>query len=163
MKSGPNTTSRMILKELGQPKGSPYAKLDKKGNISIEQIIGIAKKKMNDMNSYNLKAAVKEVAGACVPMGILCEGMNPKDFSAKVSQGVYDEEIKSEKTSISPEKKKLLEEQLKKMQSELAGDFDALKKKLEAKAQKEATKATKATKGAPGAKPAPAAAAPAKK
>jgi large subunit ribosomal protein L11 len=70
MKSGPNATSRMILKELGQAKGSGYANLDKKGNISIEQIIGIAKKKMDSMTSYTLKSAVKEVAGACVPMGI---------------------------------------------------------------------------------------------
>lgn len=161
MKSGPNTTSRMILKEIEQAKGSSYAKLDKKGNISIEQIIGIAKKKMNDMNSYNLISAVKEVAGACVPMGILCEGMEPKEFSAKVNKGVYDEELKAEKTTISPEKKKELAAQLKKAQGELAGDFDALKKKLEAKAAKEATKATKASAPAKGAK-APAAA-PAKK
>jgi Ribosomal protein L11, RNA binding domain len=144
MKSGPNTTSRMILKELGQEKGSAYAKLDKKGNISIEQIIGIAKKKMKDMNSYNLKNAVKEVAGACVPMGILCEGMIPKIFCKKVNKGVYNEEIKAEKTTLSPEKKKELDEQLTQTQGELAGDFDALKKKLEAKAAKEASKAAKA-------------------
>ncbi|MDD4352994.1 MAG: hypothetical protein PHN56_00910 [Candidatus Nanoarchaeia archaeon] len=163
MKSGPNATSRMILKEIGVAKGSQYAKLDKKGNISIEQIIAVAKKKMVDMNSYTLKSAVKEVAGACVPMGILCEGMIPKDFCAKISKGDYDEEIKSEKTTITAEKKKQLEEQLNKAQSELAGEFDALKKKLEAKAQKEATKAAKAAP-AQGAKPAAgAAAAPAKK
>jgi NCAIR mutase (PurE)-related protein len=147
----------MILKEVEQAKGSSYAKLDKKGNISIEQIIGIAKKKMNDMNSYDLKNAIKEVAGACVPMGILCEGLEPKEFSAKINKGIYDEQIKSEKTTVSPEKKKDLAAQLKKAQAELAGDFDALKKKLEAKAAKEATKAAKAAP-AKGAKPAPAAA-----
>jgi len=157
MKSGPNATSRMILKELGQAKGSGYANLDKKGNISIEQIIGIAKKKMDSMASYTLKSAVKEVAGACVPMGILCEGMHPRDFCSKISEGAYDEEIKQEKTSMNPEKKKVLDAQLKKAQGELAGDFDALKKKLEAKAAKEAAKATAPQKGA---KPA---AAPAKK
>ncbi|MFA5333771.1 MAG: hypothetical protein WC376_04720 [Candidatus Nanoarchaeia archaeon] len=158
MKSGPNTTTRMILKELEQPKGSSYAKLDKKGNISIEQIIGIAKKKMDDMNSYTIKNAVKEVAGACVPMGILCEGLEPKEFCAKINKGVYDEEINSQKTTVSPEKKKVLAAQLNKAQAELAGDFDALKKKLEAKAAKEATKASKAApaKGAKPAAPAPA-------
>jgi hypothetical protein len=154
MKSGPNATSRMILKELGQAKGSGYANLDKKGNISIEQIIGIAKKKMDSMASYTLKNAVKEVAGACVPMGILCEGMHPREFCDKISQGTYDEEINSEKTSMNPEKKKVLDAQLKKAQGELAGDFDALKKKLEAKAAKDAAKAAPKTgaKGAPAAK-----------
>jgi phenylalanyl-tRNA synthetase alpha subunit len=164
MKSGPETTSRMILKEAGQAKGSTYAKLDKKGNIGIEQIIGIAKKKMPKMNSYTLKNAVKEVAGACVPMGILCEGLIPKDFCAKVTKGDYDEEIKAEKTVISPEKKKELDAQLIKAQAELAGEFDAMKKKLEAKAAKEATKAAKAApnaKAAPGAKPEAGAAKPA--
>ncbi|MDD2678790.1 MAG: hypothetical protein PHT91_00975 [Candidatus Nanoarchaeia archaeon] len=156
MKSGPNSTSRMILKEAGAEKGSGYAKLDKKGNISIEQIISIAKKKMNEMNSYTLKNAVKEVAGACMPMGILCEGMNPKEFCAKISKGDYDEEINSEKMQTSEEKKKNLQEQFKKEQSKLSGEFEELKKKIEAKAQKEATKAAKAApKPAAGAKASP--------
>ena len=156
MKSGPNTTCRMILKEVGQAKGSPYAKLDKKGNISVEQIIGIAKKKMESMNSYTLKNAVKEVAGACVPMGILCEGMHPKEFAEKVNKGVYDQEINSEKTALSAEKKKILDAQLVKAQAALAEDFNELKKKLEVKAQKDAAKAaTPGAKPAPGAKPVP--------
>lgn len=144
MKSGANAASRMILKEIGLDKGSNYAKLDIKGNISVEQIIKVAKAKMPDMNSYILKNAVKEIAGACVPMGILCEGMHPKDFCAKVNKGKYDEEINSEKTQMAPEKKQILASQLKKAQSETAEEFDSLKKKIEAKAQKEATKAAKA-------------------
>ena len=146
MKSGPNTASRMILKELGIDKGSGYAALDKKGNISIEQLIKIAKAKIDDVNSYTLKNAVKEIAGACVPMGILCEGMTAKEFAEKVDEGIYDDEINNEKTTVSDEKKKELQEQLKLAQSKTAQEFESLQKKLESKMQKEASKAAKIAK-----------------
>lgn len=159
MRSKPDSTIKLILKEVGADRGSGYAKLDKKGNIAVEQLIKIAEKNMDKMNAYTLKNAVKEAAGACVPMGVIVEGMHPKEFCKKVDEGAYDSEIKEKKTTVSEEKKKVLAEQLKKAQEEVSGDFAELKKKLEAKAQKDAQKAA----AAPGAAPAPGAAKPAGK
>lgn len=141
-----NSTTELILKAIGAKKGSGRARLEKVGNISVEQLIGIAKKKMKDMNSYTLKNALKEAAGACVPMGVICEGMHAKEFCKKVDEGVYDEEIKNEKTSVSEEKKKLLAKQLAEEQDSHVSEIEEIKVKEEAKLQKATMKEAKKEK-----------------
>src|SRR3989344_5682124 len=55
--------SELIKKELEIEKGSGEHKKLKAGNLSIEQIIKIAKTKIPNMLAKNLKSAVKSVAG----------------------------------------------------------------------------------------------------
>ncbi|MBN1923327.1 MAG: hypothetical protein JW791_01030 [Nanoarchaeota archaeon] len=148
MRSAPNSTIKMIMKELGMAKGAGYGALDIKGNIAVEQLVKIADAKMKDMSAYTLKNAVKTAAGACVPIGVIVEGMIPKDFARKVDEGAYDKEINGKITTVSEDKKKLLAKQLKEWQAKVAPDFEEVKKKLEAKAQKEAMKEAKAASGA---------------
>ncbi|PIU63483.1 hypothetical protein COS83_00490 [archaeon CG07_land_8_20_14_0_80_38_8] len=148
MRSKPGSTIKLLMAEAGISKGSGLARLEKAGNIAVEQVIKVAKQRMTKMYSYTLKNAVKETAGACMPMGILVEGMSPKMFCKKVEEGAYDNEINNEKTSVSEDKKKILQQQLVKAQAEVSGELDELKKKIAAKAQKEATRT-----GAAAAKP----------
>lgn len=150
MKSGPNSTVRLLLKEAGAEKGSGLAGLEKKGNLGVEQIIKIAKQRMDSMYSYDLKTAVKETAGACMPMGLLCEGMSPKEFAEKVDEGVYDKEIKSEKTELSEEKKQKLKQELEEVNERLAPELQALKKERELKALKRAKREASSTLALPG-------------
>ena len=152
MRSRPGSTIKLIMEALNIPKGAGYAALDIKGNISVEQLIKIAEKNMSKMNAYTLKNAVKQAAGACVPIGVIVEGMHPRDFSKKVDEGIFDKEIDGKITTVSEQKKKQIAEQLKKEQARVAPDMEAMKKKLEAKAQKEAAKeASKAASAAPAA------------
>ena len=61
----------LIKQALKLDKGSSTPNVDKVGTLSREQIEGIAKKKMPDLNCYNLEAAVKSVAGTARSMGVL--------------------------------------------------------------------------------------------
>ena len=61
----------LIKKALKLDKGSSTPNVEKVGTLTGEQIEGIAKKKMPDLNCYNLDAAVKSVEGTARSMGVL--------------------------------------------------------------------------------------------
>ena len=61
----------LIKQALKLDKGSSTPNVEKVGTLTREQIEGIAKKKMPDLNCYNLEAAVKSVAGTARSMGVL--------------------------------------------------------------------------------------------
>ena len=61
----------LIKQALKLDKGSSTPNVDKVGTLTREQIEDIAKKKMPDLNCYNLEAAVKSVAGTARSMGVL--------------------------------------------------------------------------------------------
>ena len=100
--------SELLKKELSLEKGSGSAKKTKVANIAIEQIIGIAKMKMPNLLAKDLKAAVKLVVGTCQALGILVESKEAKDVEKDIDSGIYDSQIKSEKTELSEDKKKEL-------------------------------------------------------
>ena len=61
----------LIKQALKLDKGSSTPNVEKVGTLTTEQIEGIAKQKMPDLNCYNLEAAVKSVAGTARSMGVL--------------------------------------------------------------------------------------------
>ena len=61
----------LIKQALKLDKGSSNPNIEKVGTLNREQIEGIAKQKMPDLNCYNLEAAVKSVAGTARSMGVL--------------------------------------------------------------------------------------------
>ena len=61
----------LIKQALKLDKGSSTPNVDKVGTLTREQIEGIAKQKMPDLNCYSLEAAVKSVAGTAMSMGVL--------------------------------------------------------------------------------------------
>lgn len=147
--------SGLLKKELGIETGSGMHKKTNVGNISVEQIISIAKTKMPDMLAKDMKAAVKTIVGTCGSLGILVENKLAIEVQQEIDAGKYDKEIKSEKTQMSDEKK----EALKKFFSELKSKQDATLKQEQAAA--EAAKAA-AEAAAPAVGATPAAATPAK-
>lgn len=91
---GRPSTAALILKEIGVEKGSGEAGRKVVGDLKIEQVIKIAKIKWPDMMAKTLKAAVKEVLGTCVSMGVTVEGKNPKIIQQEVNEGKYDNLIR---------------------------------------------------------------------
>lgn len=150
--------SEMIKKELGLESGSGDAGKTKVANISVEQLIGIAKTKMPNMLAKDLKAGVKLVAGSCVSMGILVDSKSPKEIIKEINEGKYDSEIKHEKTLPDAEKKRKLELDFAEVKAKQEKDQKALEE-AQAKAEAEKAEAAAATAAAPGAKPAAATAA----
>ena len=61
----------LIKQALKLDKGSSTPNIEKVGTLTKEQIEGIAKQKMPDLNCYSLEAAVKSVAGTATSMGVL--------------------------------------------------------------------------------------------
>ncbi len=134
--------SELLKKELGIEKGSGEQAKVQVANASIEQIISVAKTKLQNLLSKDLKAAVKTVVGTCVSLGILVESKPAKEIEIKIDEGKYDQEIKEEKTETSSEKKAKLE-----------GYFSDVHKKQEElikqeQAEKEAEEEKKAEEGA---------------
>ena len=54
------------------------------GDITLEQIKKIAHIKMENMLSYKESAAVKEVLGTCVSMGVTVEGRSPREVQQEL-------------------------------------------------------------------------------
>ncbi len=110
--------SELIKKELGIEKGSAQQKKVKAANASIEQIISVAKTKLPNMLSKDLKAAVKTIVGSCVSLGILVESKSPQEVEKEIDSGKYDKEINGVMTETPEDKKKELEEYFSKIKEE---------------------------------------------
>jgi len=90
---GTPTTSALIVKELRVEKGSGTPKVTKVGNLTPEQIVKIAEMKRTDSYAKTLVAAVKEVAGACVSMGVTVDSKEPKEFIKELDKGQHNKAI----------------------------------------------------------------------
>lgn len=140
--------AELLKKEAGLDKGSGKPNAFKIANLSIEQAIKVAKTKLPNMLSRNLKFALKSVLGSCVSLGILVESKDPKEIINEISQGKYDKEIQEERTETLKEKKQKLDAYF----ADVKIKQDALLKKEAEEAAKAAETATPATpSAAPGA------------
>jgi large subunit ribosomal protein L11 len=79
--------SALIKRELGIEKGSASPGREFTGDLTLEQLIKIAKLKKEQSLSYDLKGVVKEVLGTCVSMGIKVEGKDPKEIAKEIDGG----------------------------------------------------------------------------
>jgi len=66
----------LILKALGIAKGSGTPNTQKVGKATREQLEDVAKTKMPDLNTDDLEAAVRTIAGTARSMGVETEGVN---------------------------------------------------------------------------------------
>ncbi len=111
-------SSELLKKELGIEKGSGAQKKIRVANASIEQIINVAKTKFPNMLTRDLKAAVKNMVGTCVSLGILIENKHPNEIQIEIDEGKYDKEIKAEKTETPKEKLESLKKHFDKIKEE---------------------------------------------
>ncbi len=93
---GTPTTSALIVKELGIEKGSGDPGKQKVGNLTIQQIIKIAKMKRSELLAKSLKKAAKEILGSCVSMGVTVENKDPREVQREIDEGKYDELFEKE-------------------------------------------------------------------
>jgi len=115
---GTPPASELILKEAKAEKGAGNPKMDKIADLRIEQIIKIVKMKESSLLGKDLKARIKEVVGTCNSMGILVEGVPAAEAIGQINDGIFDAEIKAEKTELSADELKELEEERKKLEEE---------------------------------------------
>jgi large subunit ribosomal protein L11 len=90
---GTPTTSALVVKEAGVPKGSGKPNTDLVGNIAFDKVLSVAKIKMGDSYAKSIKSAVKEVVGSCVSMGVKVENTDPRQFMKEIEAGKWDSPI----------------------------------------------------------------------
>ncbi|HDD31667.1 MAG TPA: 50S ribosomal protein L11 [Thermococcus litoralis] len=88
---GTPPVSQLIKRELGLEKGSSEATRNIVGNLTMEQVLKIAKAKKQQMLAADLKAAAKEVIGTALSMGVTVEGKDPREVQKEIDEGIYDE------------------------------------------------------------------------
>jgi len=94
---GTPTTSALVVSELGIEKGSGAPKTEKVGNLSLTQIVRVAEMKGDKLLARSLKAAVKEVLGSCVSMGVTVEDKDPREVQREIDEGKHDSLLEKEK------------------------------------------------------------------
>ena len=130
---GTPPASGLLKMEVIIEKGSGKPKHEMVADILIEQVIKIAKMKESATLGKSLKQKVKEVIGTCQSMGILVEGKHAKEMLKDVDAGLFDEEIRLEKTELSAEELAKLEEEKKKLGEQLAkrrSEFEKIAKEI---------------------------------
>lgn len=93
---GTPPTSALLMQEAGITKGSGKPNTEIVGNITVEQAAKIARMKRDALLANDLKAAVKEVTGTAVVMGITVDGVDPRIFQKNIDAGQYDSVLENE-------------------------------------------------------------------
>jgi len=94
VKVGVPPTSVLILRELGVEKGSGETPAKIIGDLKFDQVVKIAKLKMESTTATDLKKVVKMVLGTAVSMGVTVEGKDPREIQREVDEGLWDDAIK---------------------------------------------------------------------
>ncbi len=87
---GTPTASALIVAELKVEKGSGTPNTVKVGDLTMAQMVKIAKIKAPQLLATNIKDATKELLGTCVSMGVTVEGKDPREVQKDVDAGTYE-------------------------------------------------------------------------
>jgi large subunit ribosomal protein L11 len=88
------SASALLLKEAGIQKGSGTSGSTWVGDIKVDSLVKVAKAKVESSYATEIKSVAKEVAGTCVSLGIKIEGKHPKEFTAEINAGKWDDKFK---------------------------------------------------------------------
>ena len=87
------SAAALILKEVGIQKGSGTSGTDWVGDTNMDAVTKVAKTKLESSYASSLKSVVKSIIGTCVPLGIKIEGKTPKEVTAEINEGKWDEKF----------------------------------------------------------------------
>ena len=88
------SAAALVLKEAGIQKGSGTSGTDWVGYIGIDAILKVAKTKLDLSYASSIKSVAKEIIGTCLCLGIKIEGKTPKELTAEINEGKWDEKFK---------------------------------------------------------------------
>ena len=86
------------VKDLAKAPFSIYEKEEVKEefkeSLTFDQVVKVAKMKMDSMKTDDLKNAVKQVVAFCVSSGVYVEEKRPKEVLKEIDEGKWDDKIK---------------------------------------------------------------------
>jgi len=86
---GSPATSELIKKEAGIEKGRKE-KGEIAGNLSLEKVIEIAKKKNEKLLGGSLKETTKEVIGSCTSLGVTINDKTTKEIIKEINENKHN-------------------------------------------------------------------------
>jgi large subunit ribosomal protein L11 len=87
------SAAALILKEAGIQKGSGASGSEWVGDVTIDVIAKIANTKLEKSYASSLKSVAKTIIGTCLTLGIMVEGKTPKEITAEITEGKWDEKL----------------------------------------------------------------------
>lgn len=87
------SAAALIMKEAGIQKGSGTSGTEWVGDITIDAVIKVAKTKLETSYASSLKSVSKSIIGTCLALGIKIEGKTPKEITAEITDGKWDEKF----------------------------------------------------------------------
>ena len=88
------SSAALLLKEAGIQKGSGTSGANWVGDVTFDTIVKVAKTKLESSYATSLKSVAKEIVGTCVSLGLKIEGKTPKEITAEVNNGTWDEKLR---------------------------------------------------------------------
>ena len=88
---GTPTAAALVVSELKVEKGSGTPNTVKVGDLSMDQVVRIARIKRAELLAGDLKSAAKEILGTCVSMGVTVEGKDPREVQKEIDAGKFGE------------------------------------------------------------------------
>ncbi len=83
----------LILKEAGIQKGSGAAGTEWVGEVTMDQVVKIARSKLDSSYASSIKSVTKTIVGTCQALGVKVEGKSPREITAEIAQGAWDEKF----------------------------------------------------------------------
>ena len=87
------SAAALILKEAGIQKGSGTSGTEWVGDVTMNSIAKVANTKLEKSYASSLKSVAKTIIGTCLALGIKVEGKTPKEITAEINEGKWDEKL----------------------------------------------------------------------
>lgn len=87
------SAAALILKEAGIQKGSGASGTEWVGDVTMDAIAKVANTKLEKSYASSLKSVAKTIIGTCLALGIKVEGKTPKEITAEINEGKWDEKF----------------------------------------------------------------------
>jgi len=88
------SSAALLLKESGIQKGSGTSGSNWVADVKFDTIVKVAKTKIDASYATSLKSVAKEIIGTCVSLGVKIEGKTPKEVTAEINAGKWDEKFR---------------------------------------------------------------------
>ncbi|MBI3253295.1 MAG: 50S ribosomal protein L11 [Nitrosopumilales archaeon] len=88
------SSAALLLKEAGIQKGSGTPTTNWVADVKFDTIVKVARTKLDSSYATSLKSVAKEIIGTCVSLGVKIEGKTPKEVTAEINAGKWDEKLR---------------------------------------------------------------------
>ena len=89
------SAAALVMKEAGIQKGSGASGTEWAGEITMDAVAKVAGTKLEASYASSLKSVAKTVVGTCLALGVKIEGKTPKEITAEIDDGKWDEKFSS--------------------------------------------------------------------